>query len=210
MPKTFTEKEKETIKNLLIEKGRDFFSIYGIKKTSITELTKAAGIAQGTFYTFFNSKEELYFEILELEETRIEKEFVNKILKSSPSSKEAIRRTIKGTFELLEKNPFLRRIYDSQDYELMVRKLPAEKLENHQKNDTVRVLDIMMNVQQKDELIDAPPEVVSGLLRGIILSFLHKEEIGPEVYPEVVALMADIVADGLVKKKIVIKNNDSK
>jgi AcrR family transcriptional regulator len=201
MPKIFTEKEKEIIRNTLIEKGREFFSIYGIKKTSITELTKAAGIAQGTFYTFFDSKEELYFEILELEEAKIDEQFVEKILRSSPSAKEAIKKTIKGTFELLEKDPFLRRIYDSSDYEIMVRKLPPEKLENHRKNDTIRVLDIIMNVQQKDELIDAPPEVVSGLLRGILLSFLYKEEIGEEVYPEVIDLMADVVADGLVKKK---------
>lgn len=203
MPKIFTEKEKEIIRNTLIEKGRELFSIYGLRKTSITQLTKAADIAQGTFYSFFDSKEELYFEILELEEFKMEKQFSKDILKSSHSAKEAIRNTIKFAFELLENNPFVRRIYDSSDYELMVRKLSSEKLENHRKNDTLRVLNIIMGMQQKNELIEARPEVISGLLRGIIISFLHKDEIGQEVYPEVIDLMADVVADGLVKKNSV-------
>ena len=43
MPKTFTEKEKEIIRNALIHKGRELFSSYGLKKTSITELTMLQG-----------------------------------------------------------------------------------------------------------------------------------------------------------------------
>ena len=43
MPKTFTEKEKEIIRNVLIQKGRELFGNYGLKKTSITELTMLQG-----------------------------------------------------------------------------------------------------------------------------------------------------------------------
>ena len=200
MPKTFTEQEKKIIRNDLIQKGRELFSKYGLKKTSITELTKAAGIAQGTFYNFFDSKEELYFEILELEESNSER-FLEEILKSSHSSKEAIREIIKGTFELFETNPLLRRIYDSRDYELLVRKLPPEKLEDHQKEDTTRVSNLIMHMQQKNELIETRPEVIAGLLRAIIMLYFHQDEIGREVYQEVIELLANIVADGLVKEK---------
>jgi AcrR family transcriptional regulator len=200
MPKTFTEKEKEIIRNALIHKGRELFSSYGLKKTSITELTNAAGIAQGTFYNFFDSKEELYFEILELEEANSE-QFLEDITKSSPSAKDAVRRIIKGTFELFETNPIIRRIYDSNDYELMVRKLPTEKLENHQRSDTLRVLNTIMRIQQKNEMINTQPEVIAGLLRGIVILYFHQKEIGREIFPKVIDLLADIVADGLVKEK---------
>ena len=81
----------------------------------------------------------------------------------------------------------------------MLRKLPTEKLENHQKKDTLRVLNTIISMKQKDELIDTPPEVIAGLLRGITILSFHQEEIGREIYPEVVDLLADIVADGLVK-----------
>ncbi|UAL26941.1 TetR/AcrR family transcriptional regulator [Bacillus paralicheniformis] len=69
MPK-FTEKEKEAIRSALVQSGRELFAQLGLKKTSVGELTASAGIAQGSFYTFFNSKEELYFEILQEEEKR--------------------------------------------------------------------------------------------------------------------------------------------
>ena len=49
MPKTLTEK-KEIIRNTLIQKGRELFSKYSLEKTSITELTKAAGIAAGFIF----------------------------------------------------------------------------------------------------------------------------------------------------------------
>ena len=199
MPKTFTKKENKIIRNILLKNGRELFSSYGLKKTSISELTKAAGIAQGSFYNFFDSKEELYFEILEEEEARSEK-FLENILKSSHSARDAIKKTIKATFELFETNHFLRRIYDSKDYELMLRKIPYEKLEDHQREDSFRVLNIIMPMQQKDELINAPPEVIAGLLRGITILSFHQDEIGREIYPEVVDLLADIISDGLVKK----------
>ena len=198
MPKTFTVKEKEIIRKTLINKGKELFSKYGLKKTSITELTNTAGIAQGTFYNFFDSKEELYFEILEQEESNSAK-YLENIVKSSKSSKESIKKIIKCTFNLFEKNQFIRRIFESKDYDLMLRKLPNNKLENHQKNDSLRVLNTIMNMKQKDELIDTSPEVIAGLLRGISILSFHQDEIGREIYPEVVDLLAEIVSNGLVK-----------
>jgi AcrR family transcriptional regulator len=198
MPKTFTAKEKEIIRKTLLSNGKKFFSKYGLKKTSITELTSAAGIAQGTFYNFFESKEDLYFEILEQEESD-SAIYLEDIVKSSKSAKESIRNIIKCTSNMFEKNQFIRRVFESKDYDLMVRKLSDKKLENHQKNDTLRVLNTIMSIKQKDELIDTPPEIIAGLLRGIVILSSHKDEIGREIYPEVVDLLADIVANGLVK-----------
>ena len=37
----------------------------GMKKTSVDQLTKAVGIAKGSFYKFYESKEMLFFAVLE-------------------------------------------------------------------------------------------------------------------------------------------------
>ena len=37
----------------------------GMKKTSVEQLTKAVGIAKGSFYKFYESKEMLFFAVLE-------------------------------------------------------------------------------------------------------------------------------------------------
>ena len=199
MPKKFTDKEKEIIKKSLIKTGNEHFSIYGLQKTSITDLTKSVGIAQGSFYNFFNSKEELYFEILENEEAETE-QYLKNIISSTDSAKEAISETIKATYNLFEKNNFLRRIYSSNDYNIMLRKIPDDKIKNHQKGDTEKVLNIIISAKKDNEHINASPEVIAGLFRGITILNFHQDEIGRDLFPKVIELLAEVVAEGLVKK----------
>ena len=59
MAKAFTEQEREKIRQRLQEEGLRQFKEKGLKKVSVRELTRAAGIAQGGFYSFYNSKEDL-------------------------------------------------------------------------------------------------------------------------------------------------------
>ena len=59
MAKAFTEQEREIIRQRLQEEGLRQFKEKGLKKVSVRELTRAAGIAQGGFYSFYNSKEDL-------------------------------------------------------------------------------------------------------------------------------------------------------
>ena len=81
----------------------------------------------------------------------------------------------------------------------MIRKLPAYKLLNHQKNDTIRISNIIKRLQEKNELIDAKPEIITGLLRAITILYFHQDEIGKEIYPDIIDLLADIIAEGLTK-----------
>lgn len=62
MAKAFTEKEREEIRRRLQEEGLKQFKEKGLKKVSVRELTQAAGIAQGGFYTFYESKEALFLD----------------------------------------------------------------------------------------------------------------------------------------------------
>ncbi len=63
-PKCLTDQEKQSQKHKLHEKGKELLFSYGVKKTSIEDITKAAGMAKGTFYQHFDSKEEFFLEIL--------------------------------------------------------------------------------------------------------------------------------------------------
>lgn len=59
MGKAFTEEEKKVIRERLMEEAIVQFRENGLKNASIRELTQAVGIAQGGFYSFFESKEAL-------------------------------------------------------------------------------------------------------------------------------------------------------
>ena len=62
MPK-FSDAEKEIIKQKLMQEGERLFTSYGIKKVTIDEIVQAAGIAKGSFYSFYSNKEHLYMDI---------------------------------------------------------------------------------------------------------------------------------------------------
>ena len=59
---------REETKNLIIKKSILFFARNGFAGTKISDLSKHIGIAQGTIYIYFKSKEELYDEIFAISE----------------------------------------------------------------------------------------------------------------------------------------------
>lgn len=64
MPRKFTPREEEQIREALLKAGRTIMGARGCRKTSIDELAHAAGISKGSFYRFFRSKESLALELL--------------------------------------------------------------------------------------------------------------------------------------------------
>ena len=62
MPRAFDDSEQAEITERLKQAGRELFAVQGVVKTSIEELTVAAGIAKGSFYKFYENKETLFFE----------------------------------------------------------------------------------------------------------------------------------------------------
>lgn len=200
MPKVFNEQERERIREQLIEKGRELFSRQGLRGTSIRDLTRAVGIAQGTFYSFYRSKEELYFDILELEEQGRDA-IVSEFIDSSLSTESAIQQLIKAALHFMSESPIIRRLYETDEYELLRRRLPKDRFERHVQKDTEALLEFIERWQKSGELVMSDPSVIAGLFRGIIVMSLHKEEIGRDVYPDVMALLANVIARGLTRRK---------
>ena len=58
MPSIFSQEDKERIRTQLLAEGREMMLKRGITKMNIDELAESAGIAKGTFYNFFPSKQD--------------------------------------------------------------------------------------------------------------------------------------------------------
>ncbi|KHE72704.1 TetR/AcrR family transcriptional regulator [Halobacillus sp. BBL2006] len=198
MPRGFNEQERQEIKQKLLEQGRNFFSKYGLKKTRISELAEAVGIAPGSFYTFFNSKEELYFDILEMEEEKIKHSFINMELLSDSDPKAALRERLFRTLEVIDTNSLIRQMYFDGDRDRLLRKVPKERLSAHFQKDSFD-LRIFTNQWKKSGVFrDIDDDVLAGLFRSIFLLSTHKEEIGGGVYQQTMELLVELVTDGLI------------
>jgi len=55
------------INKIILNKAKDLFAKYGIKKTTMDDVAEASGITKGTIYNYFKSKEELFSEIAKKE-----------------------------------------------------------------------------------------------------------------------------------------------
>jgi len=201
MPKAFSEEEKDIINNKLIEAGKDLFARFGLKKTGIKDITEAVGISQGSFYSFYSSKEELYFAILESEEEKIQEEILESNIFTGEITAESFKEFLIKGFQLVDNNKMLKRLYQDQgEYQQIVRKLPVERIEGHIENDTEKLMPIITSLQKKEKIIERDPEVISGLLRSLFLLSLHKEEIGEDIYPETIELLIELISRGLIKE----------
>lgn len=199
MSRGFNEREKQVITNSLIEQGRILFSKLGFQKTSILEITKNVGIAQGTFYKFFNSKEELYFVILEMEEEKIKEQFANVDIFKENQPNKAIKSILRQMINTIETNPLIRELYFGSSMKDMLKKLSPELLEKHFKNDATSFLPLIEKLKNKGFIIEENPEVIAGVARSLFVLTLHQNEIGVAVYQETIELLIDLIIDGLIK-----------
>ncbi len=198
MTKSFNDNEKELIRQKLLEKGREFFEIYGLKKTTVDDITRAVGIAKGSFYNFFLSKEELFFEIFEEEEHFREKMLAD-LMVSNLDAEAALRQVLIKSFESVANSKIFIKMYEPGVHEQLLRKLPAEKMRHHQENDLQAGIDFVRHFQQNSNLRKLKPEVIIAFFRAIFTVTFHRNEIGPDVYTEVIDLLVDVVAKGLVE-----------
>ena len=65
MSPAFSEYEKLNIKQKIMEAAIEIFHESGTKGLSIKELTKRAGIAQGSFYNFWKDKDALIMDVMQ-------------------------------------------------------------------------------------------------------------------------------------------------
>jgi AcrR family transcriptional regulator len=201
MPKAFNENEKQMISDALLEHGKILFSQFGLQKTSINEITKIVGIAPGTFYKFFQSKEELYFEILEREEEQIKEQFLSVDIFKENQPKQAIKSLLLQTINTIETNPLIRQLYFENNMDALLRKLPPEKLEEHFNQDSAALLPLIKQWQKEGVLLEENPEVIAGVLRSLFMLTIHQKEIGESVYQQTMELFIDLIVEGLVKEE---------
>ena len=123
MPKIYTELEKNNINNSLISYAEHALKTRGVKATSIDDIVNEVGIAKGSFYLFYNSKEELFFSAV----VNFRKEMdlrLNELLLSLDENH--IVRSVTEIFtdlmfELYDRGIY--RFYDKAEYSLITRKI---------------------------------------------------------------------------------------
>lgn len=193
MPKAFSDQEKEWIHARLLEQGYKLFAAYGLKKTNIEELAQAAGISKGAFYLFFESKEALFMDVVELAEQRFRQEILIAINQPGPTPRARLVAIFRKAFDLAQTMPILQFLTGS-DYELLFRRVSPEKLQAHLASDRLFMEELIDRCKQGGIPIQISVEQISGLLYALVLVILHRDDFGQDYLHGTLDVLLELVS----------------
>lgn len=187
MPKSYSDQEREYIIRRLKEEAAKCLSQYGVRRTTVDELVKRVNIPKGTFYLFYKSKELLLFEVIQEQHDAINNELAKALMSISGEELNAdvLTDLIFEFFKKTDEMPILQ-LLNTDEVELLVRKLPKEVVEAHLQDDTDTIGKMLSMFPLKKKL---DVKVISAAFHAVYFATLHKNEIGLEHYDEALRLM---------------------
>ena len=165
----FTDEQNEQIRKDLIREARRCGITIGMRKTSVEQLTNSVGISKGSFYKFFDSKELLFFAVLEDIHTECFAAAQKSLQENTallPTDRAAAA-ILAACRWLAETKAF---VFIENDADFLLHRLP----ETH-----IRALLEGGGLQPKGGMA-----LAAATVRGLILTVSHQEQIGA-LYPQV-------------------------
>ncbi len=198
MPKAFSENEKETIRAQMREKGKKLFEKHGLKKTSVDELTEAVGISKGAFYLFYESKEELFMQILEGLENEIQTTILEFAIRPNAEARKNVSSILKGFLLKWDAYPLLKN-FSKADFDYLLRKLPAKRVQQHAKSDEEFTNQLIKKIKREGIIVKASPRTVSNLIKSLFFLSLHSEDMMSTAdYEDSMNVLIDLVSGYIV------------
>ncbi|MEW9125147.1 MAG: TetR/AcrR family transcriptional regulator [Thermotaleaceae bacterium] len=182
----------------IYNQAKSLFSQKGFKAASIANITKMAGIGVGTFYNFYGSKEEIFFEICLRENLELKKKIMNDIdLEEDPV--EVLKEVVTKLFDGMRQNPILKEWYNRDTFYKILEKIGREKVEEDGEDFFYNFfLDIIEKWQVEGKIRrDIESDQIITLFNALSFVELHKEEIGNKYFPETMVYLVEFIAKGL-------------
>ena len=195
----FSDEERDEIREDLIETGRELFLRWGPEKTNVADVTDEVGIAKSTFYRFFDSKSELYFEVF----VRERDDFLDALtteLGGVEDAETGLRTLFEVYFTWIEQSPPIQRVVLENEYEAVYRNVSEEAVAEEMDVMLDTLAPILEAWQRDGEMRAVDPLPFFGLMKSIGLLALYQEEFGEygeDWYAEIRELLLDSVAKGL-------------
>lgn len=195
MGSAFTTEEQQLIRQDLKKAARKYLAIMGMKKTSVEQLSSEVGISKGAFYKFYQTKEHLFYEIMEDVHNELyvgARKFL--VDPSLPNTQARLEGALFYAYETMCSTSIFKFMLEELPY--VLRKLSPTIMEEHQEEDADHIGQIL---QEAGIHLKYPPDFVSNLLRSIITLSQTKMIIGENQTDEVVRFLIHTISAELLK-----------
>lgn len=178
--------------------AKELFSLKGFKATGVAEIMKKSQMAVGTFYNYFDSKEDLFM-TLYLEENRQLKETILSGIDRKAPPFVVMETMMKMNYEGMLENPILREWYNRELFHKMEKSfIEKQGLESVDFMYT-GFLEVVKFWQETGVMrSDIEADMIMALFGSIVQVELHKVDIGEKYFPELLGHLSTFVMNGLM------------
>lgn len=186
------DEEKAARKDQILSAAKTAFAKKGYQATTIADIAKASGLAYGSIYWYFSSKDDLFHALMEVEDAALRSHVAAALanLSSDAGGDAGFRAAVRATFEFFEADRATVKLLFRDSYAL------GDRFEKHLFGIYERfITDIEQMVQAAQDagaIVDAPPRMVAFSLAALIGQLAHRRLSTDD------GLEAGIVADFVV------------
>lgn len=184
-------------KDLIRACAKELFSDQGFKDTNVADITRKAGIATGTFYLYYTSKDSLFMDIYLAENVKLKNTLMadfNPDDEPLQALQDLMRRNIAG----MNANPILREWFNKDVFSKIEENFNAENGLESVDFMYANFLDAVRKWQDSGKLRkDIDAEMIMALFSVVVVVDLHKEEIGMQYFPQIQAYLTEFIMAGL-------------
>ena len=187
----------EEKKEKLLAAAKELFSEQGFKATNVSQITKAAGMATGTFYLYFTSKEQIFMDIY-LDENVKQKKELHKNFDMDGDPLSAIQKNMAANIAGMKANPILREWFNKDVFQKIEQKYREENGLDRMDFAYDHYYNIIRTWQEQGRMRkDIPADMIMAIFTSMIIMDEHKDQIGLQFFPEVQDYLAEFIMMGL-------------
>jgi AcrR family transcriptional regulator len=144
----------------LLDAAERVFGELGFYDASIVKITEAAGVAQGTFYLYFSSKQQIFEELVRDLNARVRHAMQESAAKGGDRI-EAERLGFRGYFKFTSEHPALYRVVRQAEF------VSPETLQYHYEKITEGYVEGLREAMARGEIASGEPEVIAWALMAV-------------------------------------------
>lgn len=185
-------------KDIIYNCGKEIFEKKGFRDTNVAEIMKHAGMATGTFYNYYTSKDKLFMEIYNDENAKLKSRILASLnMEAEPIAvvQEMMMKNLQGMLE----NTILREWYNKDVFQKIEQSFREESGADHVDFLYDSFAEVIRKWQDEGKMrSDIDAEMIMAIFGTLVNIETHKAEIGLKYFPQVIEYLTEFTMKGLI------------
>ncbi len=199
MPRGFTDQEKARIRRDLISIGMRKLQTVGVRKTTVEDLAYSVNISKGAFYKFYESKEALFFSVIEEMEASIKQSLTLDLIHLDASNAESFLKNMLKKFMRSEEVKAFTSFHE--DVDLIMQGIGQHTITQHDKKDLETIQAIFSVLAAREIPVYMSAEKAVAFSRALFWILMGQQSFESMDSSEVIDSIVDKFVEECLRKR---------